>query len=92
MSGESAQPNIATMKKYVKKYSMSQISLVVFEKIKELTNLHEQSPLEFARKDNYVMCTQDYELSVITQERLYEFLLVAEQFINSVDRVVLNTT
>ena len=88
--GEEFSPNIPTMKKFIKEHSISPLSLEVFQQIHELISLHEKSPVEFARKENFVICSENYELSLLSPEKLHEFLLITEQFLNSVDRVLLN--
>ncbi|MEM3127077.1 MAG: hypothetical protein QW331_03355 [Candidatus Woesearchaeota archaeon] len=85
-----ASPSIPTMRKYVRKHSLSPLSLIAFQQIQELVRLHKQSPVEFSKNDNFVICSTNYELSVLTQEKLQEFLLILEQFLNSIDRIVLS--
>lgn len=83
----SGATSIPQMKKALKEYPLA---LEAFQQIEELIRLHKQSPVEFARNENLVIATENYDLSILTQERLHEFLLIAEQFQNSVDRKILS--
>lgn len=56
----------------------------IFESFAELENLVEfqkKSPISFARKQNYVICSEDYELKIINQSKLDKLSKSVKQFL-----------
>lgn len=59
--------------------------------IKEIRNIlvcHKKSPVEFSRKDTFVICSSDYRLRTITQKELKEYLGEAKVFIQLMSGIV----
>lgn len=53
--------------------------LDVFTTVKQLVDKHEQTPLEFTRNDQLVMCTPDYELHTVNAPLLKEQLKATQE-------------
>lgn len=52
--------------------------------------LHEraQSPIEFRRRDNFVIASQDYKLRAINLNKVKDYLIASKGFINRLNEVI----
>ncbi|MBU0615001.1 MAG: hypothetical protein KJ601_02820 [Nanoarchaeota archaeon] len=72
------------------KYNIDRSYLDTIQEIKELIHEHKKSPMEFSRKDSFVICTNDYDLKTITLDTLKEYISKAKSFIDITSRIVEN--
>lgn len=53
----------------------------LIEELHGLVRKHRECPMEFSRKSNLVLCSDDYDLDIISEERLRSYLQRAKIFI-----------
>jgi hypothetical protein len=63
------------------KYSIDDTYLKMIRDVKEVILLHKTSPVEFTRKDKYVICSDSYEMQTITVEKIKEYLRLTKDFV-----------
>ncbi|MBW3023126.1 hypothetical protein KY308_03405 [Candidatus Woesearchaeota archaeon] len=56
-------------------------------KIKEIEDKHKSSPIEFTRKDSFVICDEDYRLKIISLEELKGFLNETKRFYFDIEKL-----
>ena len=49
-------------------------ALEVFQDVQEIVNSHKSSPIEFKRKDKFIICTKDYLLKEISFAKMKSYL------------------
>lgn len=68
--------------KCMKKYNINVEYVKLIQEIKDIIVLHKQSPVEFKRKDRYVICTDNYRMIAITVNMLKDYLKKTKEFIS----------
>ncbi len=54
----------------------------------EIVNKHKTSPVEFVRKNKFVICSDTYGMNALTVERTKSFIKTAKYFVEKVDEWV----
>lgn len=57
--------------------------------IHNLVQHHQESPVEFSRKENYVICSEEYKTDVISKKFLSEAIASAKMFIMDVEKMMM---
>lgn len=78
--------------KVYKKYGFDDELITTFDKIRDLLIAHNASPVEFSRKDSYVIASNKYDLKTITPEETKKFILDGKKFLNSIEEKIKKTT
>lgn len=68
--------------KCMKRYNIDLEYAKLIQDLKEVIVLHKQSPVEFKRKDRYVICTDNYKMIAITVNMLKDYLKKTKEFIS----------
>ena len=58
--------------------------------IKELLVAHRTSPIEFSKKDRFVICSDNYHMKTITAKQIKDYVAKAKLFIQDIKQVVDN--
>ena len=64
-----------------KKHSIPQEQLNLMLELKNILQLHKKSPIEFQRKDRFIICTSNYQIKAVTQNELKKHLQTAKAFL-----------
>lgn len=67
------------------KYEFDPVYMEMFRSVKEIIIAHKRSPIEFAKKDQFVICSDDYELKILELPEIKEFVAKTKQFYAMVD-------
>ena len=62
------------------------------ETIKEIKNLiiqHKKSPVEFARKDTFIICNENYKMRTISIDDMKSYIKTAKEFINLTQNITM---
>ena len=57
--------------------------------VKELTEWHKKAPVEFARKNTFVMCSQRYETKELSEKKVKEWIQSLKHFLTEVKKSVM---
>ncbi len=55
--------------------------IITARDIKEIITKHQQSPMEFTRKDKYIICSPEYDMTALTLITLKKHLATAKAFV-----------
>ena len=67
----------------LRKYHISRKYLKAIRELRELLLHHKDSPVEFARKDSFIICDEDYHLKIISLHNVKEYIHIAQDFIEA---------
>ena len=67
--------------KIVDKYKIDKDYVKFIEEVKDIIVQHKQSPVEFVRKDRFVICSDNYNMKTISIETMKEYLNKTKSFI-----------
>ena len=70
-----------------RRYHIHPDELLLIQDIKELMDKRKASPMEFARKDKFVIASRDYKLRTLTMSKVKNYLTTAKTFIKKVNEV-----
>ena len=68
--------------KIAPRYALNKEHIKLLMDLKEIAKAHEQSPMEFARKDKFVICSDSYELRTLSKDDLKRMISKAKVFID----------
>jgi hypothetical protein len=71
-----------------KKYSLGEF-IKLIDEIQMLRSGHKDASVEFSKKEIYVMCSQDYDCEVLSDEKLRKFIKEAKLFIKRLEKIML---
>ena len=71
----------------VEKYNLDKTYLIDMQDIKNTISEHKKSPIEFARKDKFVICSENYKMRAIGLNELSTYINKAKVFIQEVDNI-----
>jgi len=74
--------------KVVEKYGISKDDVKFIQEIKDIIVQHKKSPVEFARKDTFVICSDDYKMKTISIDNMREYLNKTRSFIDLTSRII----
>ena len=58
----------------------------VIRELRDVVMAHQESAVEFTRQGSYVMCTDDYEMTLLTPQRIRYFTEKGKLFIQQINR------
>lgn len=71
------------------KYSLKEYLPMILQ-IRDIITNHKQSPVEFARKNVFVICSDDFRLQTITIDQIKEFIKKTKEFNTAMNGIVKN--
>lgn len=69
------------------RYNLSQEYFDLMLELREIVSLHKTSPVEFRRKDRFVICTHNYKIEAITVNQLKDYLKKTGEFLKEMERI-----
>lgn len=72
----------------VDKYKIDRNYIIEMQNLKDIIIGHKKSPLEFVRKDRFVICSDNYKLKTINLEEIKRYLNKAKLFIEEVNNII----
>ena len=70
------------------KYDLSKKYSDAIAEVKEAVLAHRKSPIEFARKENFVICSDNYKLKTITIEQIKGYIDLTKTFLKETTVIV----
>ncbi len=59
-----------------------------FLHIKELVDLQKKSPVQFRRKSQFVICSKDYQLKVLSEKKIASYLKETKKILKVMDTIL----
>ena len=75
-------------RRIVPRYNIPRETINSLEELRDLLIKHEQSPVEFRKKESLVICDDSYKYETLTAERLDTYLAQAQQFYERMHELV----
>jgi len=70
------------------RYNLDKNYLIELQDIRDIIIEHKKSPIEFKRKDQFVICSDNYRIKAISVESIKSHLDKAKLFIEAIDNIV----
>ena len=74
--------------KCAKRYNIPDEHLKIIKDLGEIIVAHKKSPVEFSRKENFVICGDDYRIRSISSNEVKNYIEKAKLFIKDVTTIV----
>ena len=74
--------------KCVPKFNFDKKYANTITEVKEAVLAHRKSPIEFARKENFVICSDNYKLKTITIEQIKKYIDLTKTFLKEATLIV----
>jgi len=74
--------------KVVPKYKIEMEYVTMIKEIKDIIIMHKKSPVEFTRKDKFVIASESYKIKTITVEQIREYIKKTKLFIAKMEDIV----
>ncbi|HDP74087.1 MAG TPA: hypothetical protein ENN46_04000 [Candidatus Woesearchaeota archaeon] len=88
-TGESIDAKLYTYNtKVATRYNFSRKYFVAFSEIREILDWHKKSPVEFRRREKYIICMSDYRMKTLTMQKIKDYVDIAKSFITDVEKIV----
>lgn len=71
----------------VRRYNLSKDYLKLMEEVKEIILQHKKSPVEFTRKDAFVICSDNYKIKTITVEKVKDYISRTKRFVKDMETI-----
>ncbi len=82
-SPEGLLKKINALRPLAHKYHLSNDNIVFMLRIQEILHAQKQSPVEFRRGDKRVLCSEDYELEILSPQEVKHFITQTKKILNT---------
>jgi len=69
-------------------YSIEKNHIALIGTVKEIIQAHKESPVEFVRKDKFVICSDNYRMRTLSIEQIKEYVNWTKSFVNKINEEV----
>lgn len=83
---EGLLPKINAVRPLAAKYRLSKDDIIFMLRIQEILHQQKQSPVEFKRGNDHIICSEDYDLEVISTKVVEEFLQQAKKILHKLNQ------
>ena len=70
-----------------KHYNIDREHIILIDEIKNLLSKHKESPIEFIRKDQLVICSTNYNIQTISINKIKDYLSKSKEFVDKINRI-----
>ncbi len=74
--------------KCVSSYKIDRDIVNIMQEIKEIIVLHRKSPIEFRKKDRFIICAEDYSIKAVTLDQIKSYIKKTKEFVNQINEIV----
>lgn len=86
---DNTEGRIATYQQLLAKTHKTPAELIrAYQEIRETLREHETSPVEFRRKESFVICDETYKVRTLTEETLKKYLRAAKELQKHISLVI----
>lgn len=69
------------------RYKIDKTHTAFIDKVKEIIKKHKTSPIEFKRKDKFVICSEGWKVETLGIQQLRDFIYKTQAFFDSVSEI-----
>jgi len=73
--------------KCIERYDIDEEYLRLMEEIRSIIIEHKKSPVEFSRKDKFVICSRDYQMKAISLDIIKSYIFKTKNFVNIAEEI-----
>ncbi|RMF06793.1 hypothetical protein D6764_01435 [Candidatus Woesearchaeota archaeon] len=73
--------------KIIPRYNIDKKILKIIAEVRDTILEHKKSPVEFARKDSFVICSDNYKMKKITIEELKKYISETKKFLEQMNSI-----
>ena len=70
-----------------KRHEINKQDIINIEQIHTILTLHKKSPVEFRRKDRFIICNKDYKMYEITTKEIKNYLKTNIHLLESINKI-----
>jgi len=70
------------------KHGISNDYLKFIQEVKSLLELHKKGPVEFSRKDVFVICSEKYDMKAVSVNDMKKYIAKTKMFIDEISKIV----
>ena len=74
--------------KMIPRYGLSTSYVRLIKEVKTILSEHKKSPVEFARKDKFVICSPNYSLKTIDINLVKKYIFETKVFVDNINKIV----
>ena len=71
-----------------KRYNISREHIVMIEDLKNILDYRNKSPMEFIRKDKFVICNGSFRMKTLNYDKVKEYVNNARPFIAKINKIL----
>lgn len=71
-----------------RRYHLSQNYIFLINDLNNIVEEHKKSPVEFTRKDKFVICSNNYHMKTITIKKIKEYISINKSYLKDVRGIV----
>ena len=79
--GSSTQAKLLALHKHAKQYSVEIKDISMLQEILSILEKREQAPIEFRRREQFVICSQSYDIEMLSEKKVKAMLQQAKRFV-----------
>ena len=73
--------------KVAKKYGIDSVHVNLISDVKTIVHKHKESPVEFTRKDRFVICDNDYAMKTLTIQQIKQYVAWTKSFVSKIEGI-----
>jgi hypothetical protein len=85
---ESLIGQLPVFERCVTRYKLEKKYVDIAKELHEIITAHQKSPVEFRRKDQFVICYEDYKIKTVTLEELKQHVDIARSLLEDVTKLI----
>lgn len=74
----------------VPRYKINKDIVGMIKEVKDVMSKHQKSPIEFRKKDRFIICEEDYSVITVTDFKIKDYLHKAKAFVALMNEIVSN--
>lgn len=82
------EPKFMLFKERIRNYSIGKDYADLIREVKDVVVSHKKSPIEFIRKDRFVICSDNYRMKTISLDDIKKYVTKTKLFIQLVDNIL----
>lgn len=71
-----------------RRYNIDTNYIRLIEDMKQIIKEHKESPIEFARRDKFVICSDNYKMQALSTEQIKKYIADTKKFIVEMNNLV----
>jgi len=72
----------------IDRYNIDRRFVLLIKDMKSIVDTKKKGPIEFARRDKFVLCTEDFNTRVLDLQKIKNYLADTKEFMEKVNKVV----